>query len=105
MCPVRFIYQGRVFDDGSTTISSLGIREGGAMHVYVGRPRPPGEVPPPPPAQDIDLSHLFLPLLGLMLGIVWVAMLCYPYIFSFWTKIFLFALSFGYIVLAYHSTH
>ena len=99
---VRFIYQGRLVPD-DTTIANLGITGGGAMHVHVGRPQQ-NQGHAPPAEQQTDLSRMFLPMLGLILGIVWMAMLNFPYIFTFFTKLFLFALSFGYVMLTYFST-
>ena len=103
-CPVRFIYQGRIIPD-ETNVGSLGIAEGGAIHIHIGRPRPQGAPPTNvAPMQQLDLSQYFLPLLGLILGVVWMVMLMYPYVFTFFTKVFLFGLSFGYVVLTYFST-
>ncbi len=104
-CPVKFIYQGRVISEDSTTLSDLNISNGGAMHVHIGRPRPPGAAPEPPDPEILDLSPFFVPLFGVMLGIVWVVMLIYPEIFTLMTKVFLFFLSFGYVVLAYVTTY
>ena len=37
--PVKFIYQGRVLSDESSTLLSLNITDGCPVHVHVGRPR------------------------------------------------------------------
>ena len=106
-CPVRFIYQGRVLNDDSVSLQHLGIADGSAVHIHIGRPRPQGQQANQPANADadfLDLSHLFVPLFGVILAIVWVAMLCYPYIFSLVTKLFLFALSLGYVMLTYVTT-
>lgn len=102
--PVKFIYQGRVITDDSTTLHALNISNGGAMHIHVGRPHPPDTPPQQPAASEaLDLSRFFVPLFGLILGIVWVCMFLYPNIFTFMTKFFLFLLSLGYVILAYVS--
>lgn len=82
---------------------SLGITDGRAVHIHIGMPRPPGEVPPvgQDVDQDLDLSRLFVPLFGVILGLVWVCLLMYPYVFNLMTKLFLFLLSLAYVVLSY----
>lgn len=92
--------------DDNASIQSLGITNGRAVHVHIGRPRPPEEPPndAQEPAQELDLSGFFVPLFGVILGIVWVSMLCYPHFFSFMTKCFLFLLSLGYVMLTYVTT-
>lgn len=75
------------------------------MHIHVGRPRPQGQQDNQEVNDEfLDLSRLFVPLFGVILGIVWVAMLCYPQVFSLMTKLFLFALSLGYVMLTYVTT-
>lgn len=102
---VKFIYQGRVIEDDNATLSQLSIGSGGAMHVHVGRPRPPGMPPQPQEPESLDLSSYFVPLFGVILAVVWVVMLLYPYVFTFISKLFLFALSLGYVILSYVSTY
>ncbi len=101
---MKFIYQGRVLVDDTTTLRDLNIGNGGAMHVHVGRPHPPG-TPNNDQPEVLDLSQFFVPLFGVILGIVWVCMLIYPYVFSLMSKLFLFLLSTGYVILAYISTY
>ena len=95
--------QGRVLQEDNATLTSLGINDGYSIHVHVGLPRPPGEVPlrEEDADQDLDLSRLFVPLFGVILGLVWVTLLMYPYVFNFITKFFLFLLSLAYVVLSY----
>ena len=102
---VKFIYQGRVLTDDTVTLRTLNIGNGGAMHVHVGRPRPPGSAPEQPAGERevLDLSGLFVPLFGVILGIAWAGMFLYPYVFTFTTKVFLFFLSLAYVLLAYAS--
>lgn len=103
--PVKFIYQGRVLSDDNSTLRGLGIGDGGAMHVLVGRPHPPGTPPEPPEPEMPDLSRFFVPLFGVILAIVWGVMLLYPEVFTLLSKLFLFLLSLGYVVLTYVSTY
>ncbi len=102
---MRFIFQGRVLTEDSAPLISLGIADGHAVHVHVGVPRPLGEVPTGEQDvivdQDLDLSRLFVPLFGVILGLVWVTLLMYPYVFNFLTKLFLFLLSLAYVMLSY----
>ena len=52
--------------------------------------------------QDVlDISGLFVPLFGVILAATWVAMFCFPDVFSLMSKLFLFALSTGYVLLTY----
>ena len=104
--PISFIFRGHVLNDGSATLDSLGITDGRAVHVHVGRPRPQGEEPHagPEAVQELDLSRLFVPLFGVILGLVWVSMLMYPSVFNLITKFFLFLLSLGYVLIAYITT-
>jgi hypothetical protein len=102
---VKFIYRGRIIVDDNATLRSLGIGDGGAMHVHVGRPHPPGTPPQPPPVEMPDLSWLFVPLFGVILAIVWGCMLLFPDVFTLMSKLFLFLLSVGYVILTYVSTY
>ena len=88
--------------DETQTLAQLGLEDHAALHVFVSQPRPAqpearGEV------MNLDLSRLFLPLLGLMLAAVWLLLLCLPQVFSLFTKLLLFLLSLGYVFLAYNS--
>lgn len=104
--PVRFIYRGRVLSEDTLTLEQLEMGNQGAIHVHVGRPQPTEtheenrqEI------EMLDLSKLFIPLFGLILAIVWVLLLIYPYVFSTLTKIFLYGLSLGYVYLTYISIY
>lgn len=94
-----------MLSEDSTTVRDLDIEEGGAMHVHVGRPRPPGTPAEPAEPEMLDLSRFFIPLFGVILGITWVVMLSYPHLFTLLTKLFLFVLSLGYVLLTYVSTY
>jgi hypothetical protein len=76
--------------------------------VHVGRPR---ETPQQRAENEqqhankfLDLSRFFVPLFGVILGIAWVGLFCYPSVFTLITKLFLFFLSVGYIFLAYSTS-
>lgn len=107
---IRFIYHGQVLTDLGRSLESCDIRNNSALHVHIG---PPSSTQPHQPSHAtdgddrpllMDLSPLFLPLIGLMLGIVWTTFLIYPYVFSLLTKVMLFILSIGYVFLVY-SVH
>ena len=107
--PVRFIYQGRVLNNDSLTLQDLEIGSQHAIHVHIGRPRPPDtegaqNFGPQPPREMLDLSRLFFPLFGLILAICWVSLFCYPHVFSLLTKVLLFILSLAYVFMTYAST-
>ncbi len=98
---VRFIYRGSVLADDLLSLEQLGIGDNGALHVHVGRPRPRDGTGEQGEEDFLDLSRLFVPLFGVVLGVVWVCLLMYPYVFTFVTKLMLFCLSLGYVYLAY----
>ena len=77
----------------------------GALHVHIGRPRPTGVAENQQEVEMLDISKLFIPLFGLILAIVWVMLLLYPYVFSTLTKVFLYVLSLGYVYLTYMSMY
>ena len=90
-------------DDDTQTLEELEIRHNCAVHVHIGRPRPQGVPEERGEEEVLDLSRLFIPLFGVILGICWVSLLLYPQVFSLMTKGFLFVLSLGYVYLAYVS--
>ena len=97
--PVKFIYQGRVLNDDYATLRSLNITDGCPVHVHVGRPR---DTPQQRAENEqrhanefLDLSRYFVPLFGVIIGIAWVGLFCYPSVFTLITKLFLFFLSVG----------
>ncbi len=102
--PVRFIYRGSVLEDDQLSLEQMGIGDNGVLHVHIGRPRPQGANGGQAEEDVLDLSRLFVPLFGVLLGIVWVALLTYPYVFTFITKLMLFFLFLGYVFLAYVTT-
>lgn len=102
---MRFIYRGRVLSEDTLTLEQLEIGDQCALHVHIGRPRPTGVAENQQEMEMLDLSKLFIPLFGLILAIVWVLLLIYPYVFSTLTKIFLYILSLGYVYLTYMSVY
>ena len=103
---VKFIYQGRVLNSDTSTLQQLDITDGCPVHVHIGRPRESPQQRAENEQQQnanefLDLSRFFVPLFGVILGIAWVVLLCYPYVFTLITKLFLFFLSIGYVLLTY----
>lgn len=98
---VRFIYRGRILSNDTQTLQELEITNNSALHVHIGTPRPQGAAENHQEQDVLDISGLFVPLFGTILAATWVAMFCFPHIFSLMTKLFLFALSLGYVVLSY----
>ena len=104
--PVRFIYRGRVLSEDTLTLEQLEMGNQGAIHVHLGRPQPTeAHEENRQEIEMLDLSKFFIPLFGLILAIVWVSLLTYPYVFSTLTKIFLYVLSLGYVYLTYISMY
>ena len=88
------------------TLQQLGVTNNSAIHVHISQPRTQTAEQEPAANQTdeneiLDLSNLFVPLFGVILGIVWVCFFMWPNVFSLITKISLFALSLGYVVLTY----
>ena len=78
----------------------------GVIHFHIGRPQPTeAHEENRQEIEMLDLSKFFIPLFGLILAIVWVFLLIYPYVFSTLTKIFLYVLSLGYVYLTYISMY
>ena len=102
---MKFIFRGQVIEDVSTTLQQLGVTNNSAIHVQISQPRPQAAEQEPANQTDeneiLDLSNLFVPLFGVILGIVWVSFFMWPNVFSLLTKLSLFALSLGYVVLTY----
>ena len=105
---MKFIYQGRVLNSDSSTLEQLSITDGCPVHVHIGRPRETPQQREENEQQHVneflDLSRFFIPLFAVILGIAWVALLCYPDVFTFITKLFLFFLSIGFFLLTYLTT-
>ena len=105
---VKFIFRGQVIEDVSTTLQQLGVTNNSAIHVHISQPRPQAAEQEPANQTDeneiLDLSNLFVPLFGVILGIVWVSFFMWPNVFSLLTKLSLFALSLGYVVLTYATS-
>lgn len=99
---VRFILRGQVVRDETQTLEQLGLEDHAALHVHVNQP-PPDQREAQGEVVNFDPSHLFLPLLGLILAVVWLLLMCFPQVFSLFTKFLLFLLSLGYVFLVYNS--
>ena len=103
---VRFIYHGRELADLAATLEDHRIQDHSAIHVHIGQTRQQGNRNGDTMQQAdqiFDLSWLFVPLFGLMLAVVWACFLLWSSVFSLLTKLFLFVLSLGYVLLAYYS--
>ncbi len=99
---IRFIYQGHVIADLDDSLLDIGIRNNSSLHVHIGRTEGTHNHQQPAPEEpSLDLSIFFLPLLGLLLGVVWTSFLLWPYVFSLPTKLMLFVLSVSYVYMFY----
>ena len=97
-----------MIEDDDTMLEQLGVVNNSAIHVHISQSRlPAGEQEEADQQEDneiLDLSNLFVPLFGVILGIVWVCFFVWPHVFSLMTKFALFGLSVGYVVLTYVTT-
>lgn len=101
---VRFIYRGSVLEETTITLRDLNVTNNTAIHVHITGPQTQttqGDTDQGNTTETLDLSNFFAPLFGVMLGLVWCCFLLWPHVFSLLTKISLFFLSLGYVVLAY----
>lgn len=99
---VRFIYQGRVLNDTGQTLAEIGIQNDTSIHVHLSLTQ--GTNPTLTQNEPVlDISVLFIPLFGVILGIFWISLLLWPQLFTFPTKFLLFLLSVGFVFLAYRS--
>ena len=94
--------------DLTATLEECGLQDHSAVHVHIGQIRQQGnqtgdEAVEQAAGQMLDLSWLFVPLFGLMLSVVWACFLLWPGVFSLLTKLSLFVLSLGYVLLVYYS--
>lgn len=102
---IRFIYQGHVISDMNTTLSENNIRDNSSIHVHIGQHSQTTQDRNPDQIENeglLDLSFLFVPLFGLMLGIIWISFMIWPSVFSLLTKVMLFMLSLGYVYLVFN---
>ena len=102
---IRFIYQGRVISDMNTTLSENNIRDNSSIHVHIGQQSQTTQDRNPDQIENeglLDLSFLFVPLFGLMLGIIWISFMIWPSVFSLLTKVMLFILSLGYVYVVFN---
>ena len=94
-----------MLNDDHSPLQQLDITDGCPVHIHVGRPRESPQQRAENEHQQAnefpDLSRYFVPLFGVILGLVWLGLLSYPHIFTFITKLCLFLLSIGYFLLAY----
>ena len=96
----RFIYCGRLLD-AEAALRDHHLPPEAGVHIHfsnagVSHSQATGTDP-----ADLDISDLFLPMLGLVLGAVWAVLLWKPALFTLLTKLMLYCLSFGYILLLY----
>ena len=101
---VRFIYRGRILDSFQT-IQQSGVTNGSALHVHFSTRQPHSGTPFVQNGPIVwDISWLFLPFLGLILVCIWIVLIYRPFLFTLLTKVLLYFLSFGYLVILY-SVH
>ena len=97
---IRFISHGQVYEDDTITLQECGVTDNSALHVHISEPRTS-----PTDAQnaELDLSRLFVPLLGVILGLCWITMIYRPVLFTFFAKCLLYFLSLVWVVIAFNT--
>ena len=74
------------------TLQQLGVTNNSATHIHMSQPHTQTAEQEPAANQTdeneiLDLSNLFVPLFGVILGIVWVCFFMWPNVFSLITKL------------------
>ena len=95
---IRYIYRGQLLP-ADRTLREQRIATDEAIHIHISphnqeQQQPTGEA-------ILDISGLFPVLLGVILVIVWAVLITKPSLFVFSTKIMLYFLSFGYLLVLY----
>ena len=95
---IRYIYRGQLLP-ADRTLREQRIANDEAIHIHISphnqeQQQPTGEA-------VLDISGLFPLLLGVILVIVWAVLITKPSLFVFSTKIMLYFLSFGYLLVLY----
>ena len=100
---VIFIRQGLILEDAAKTLRGWGLVNDSVLHVHVGSPQQGEGLGRRGTEEEdaLDLSMLFIPLFGLILGLTWACFFYWPQYFSLLTKIFLTVLSLAYVLLTY----
>lgn len=89
---VRLIYNGQVLQDGQT-LGSYNIRDGCVVHVQISSINLTTPVGETQSDSELDLGQFFWPLLGVLLGIVWMLYFQYKEYFNASSTIALLGLS------------
>ena len=95
---IRFISHGQVYENDSITLQECGVTDNSALHVHISEPHTnPADVQ----NEELDLSRMFVPLLGVILGLCWAALIYRPVLFTFFAKCLLYLLSLLWVVITF----
>ena len=94
---IRFVHRGQIIPF-NRTLREEGIANEGVVHVAISNVQ---VLPEEVDEAILDISHLFPFLLGIILLIMWTLLVTKPFLFTFVTKLMLYFISFGYLLLLY----
>ena len=89
-----------MYEDDTITLQQCGVTDNSALHVHVTEPR---TSPVDAQNEELDLSRMFVPLLGVILGLCWSALIYRPVLFTFFAKCLLYFLSLVWVVITYNT--
>ena len=89
-----------MYEEDTLTLQECGVTDNSALHVHISEPR---TSPVDVQNEELDLSRMFVPLLGVILGLCWSALIYRPVLFTFFAKCLLYILSLVWVVIAFST--
>lgn len=87
-----------MYEDDTITLQECGVTDNSALHVHISEPR---TSPTDAQNEELDLSKMFVPLFGVILGLCWGTLIYRPVLFTFFAKCLLYLLSLVWVVIAF----
>lgn len=87
-----------MYENDTVTLRECGVTDNSALHVHISEPR---TNPVDAQNEELDLSRMFVPLLGVILGLCWAALIYRPVFFTTFAKCLLYLLSLGWVVITF----
>ena len=96
----RFIYCGRLLE-AEAPMREHHLPPEAGIHIHFSRGGGTHPMQATGGPAELDITFLFLPLLGVVLCAVWAVLLWKPVLFTLLTKLMLYFLSFGFVLMLY----
>ena len=87
-----------MYENDTVTLQECGVTDNSALHVHISEPP---TSPVEAQNEELDLSRMFVPLLGIILGLCWAALIYRPVLFTTFAKCLLYLLSLGWVVITF----